>query len=415
MNTETDGAINTLLHPLTVDSFFDTYWEQSPVHIERNDDNYFADLLSIELIDTLISSSELYFPDVQLIRQPDGIPTADYTDSDKRILPLRLVEHYAAGATLTVARADTKIATLGSYCRNLQAEWQMPSHANLYLSPPAHQGFNPHYDSHDVFILQISGKKRFNFYANNVELPFNEDVFDADSFQPGEKTEELTVTAGDTLYIPRGITHDAIALEQSPSLHITIGVYPVTVRDLLLDLIQQAAEQDTRFRRSIPLTESVQSTTNQSAAAATTTAPTTLTTVPTASLLQELIDNTVNAEQIEKTLSIYQHQVAIQSGQDSHGLLTRQYSSPVLTEASVVALRAGMVIGIDHKLIDGATVTTLRCPGHIVEFHEPMGAAVQWLIDHQTATTIGEIPAINTEQKFALIDKLLRQNVISIS
>jgi len=204
-------------------------------------------------IDSLISSSELYFPDVQLILQPDGIAKDQYVDTDNRLLPLRLIEHYAAGATITIARADTKIGTLGDFCRRLQSEWRIQCHANVYLSPPGQQGFNPHYDTHDVFILQASGKKQFNFYTNNFDLPFNEDKFDSQNFLPGDKTEEITLNAGDTLYIPRGITHDAIALDQQPSLHITVGVYPVIARDLIQELVQLAAEQNTGFRQSVPL------------------------------------------------------------------------------------------------------------------------------------------------------------------
>ena len=407
MNANTDSALTRLLQPLAVDSFFNTYWEKSPVHIERNElekntEQYFSDILSIDAIDTLLSSGDLYFPDVQLIKQPDTISADQYTNSDKRILPLRLIEHYTAGATLTVARADTKIATLGAYCRQLQSEWQMTSHANLYLSPPGHQGFKPHYDSHDVFIIQVSGTKQFNFYTNNVELPFNEDRFDADSFEPGEQTDQLTLTPGDTLYIPRGITHDAIAHDQSPSLHITLGVYPVTVRDLLQDLIQVAADTDVRFRQSMPLMETPTSDNEQAVISPN-----------NEKLLTTLISRVATKEHIDRTLAMYQQQIALECRQDSRGVLTSQHVSHPLTETSVIDVRTGMVFGIDTSTINGGTETTVRSPGQIIEFHEPMGSAARWILEQQS-TTIGEIPALDTEQKFALVDRLHRQNIISL-
>ena len=402
MDLLTNGAIHQLLQPLDIDSFFDRYWEKLPVHIERNEEAYFSDLLNLDAIDSLIATSDLYYPDVQLIRQAEGIPSDHYTDGNKRILPLRLLEHHAAGATLTVARADAKIATVGAFCRQLQSQWQMQSHANLYLSPPGHQGFNPHYDSHDVFIIQISGNKRFNFYSNNVELPFNEAGFDAEYFVPGEKTEELTVSAGDTLYIPRGVTHDAIALDQSPSLHITLGVYPMTVRDLLQSLVQHAAEHDTRLRRSIPLVHRPGENTLLAAD-----------TGLTQTLLQEIVGDQLTDERIERILSDYQDQTALQCRQDSRGVLTNQHVPITISEAFVISVNAGMVFGIDLHLEDGQMMTVLRSPGQIVEFHEPMGTVVQWLVKHQR-TAIKDIPTLDKDQKMALIDRLLRQNIITI-
>ncbi len=393
MNTSSNGAAETLLQPLGVDNFFNSYWEQSPVHIERSDTTHFANILNIDSLDSLLASSELHFPDVQLIQQPDGIAKDQYVDKDNRVLPLRLIEHYAAGATLTIARADYKIGALGDFCRRLQSEWQMQCHANVYLSPPGHQGFKPHYDTHDVFIVQASGKKQFNFYSNNVELPFNDDAFDSRNFIPGEQTEQITLTAGDTLYIPRGITHDAIALEQSPSLHITVGVYPVTARDLLQELLQLAAEQDTRFRQSIPLVNLTSSSTDQNPSA----------------MLSELLEQLPTTERVKNALSSFRDQTAVQCTQDSSGMLSRQHRPRSVTAQCNVQVKADQVISIDTD----AEITTLRLPGQIVEFHQPMGAAVHWLVEQQT-TTVRELPLLSAEQKIALIDKLYQLNIVSI-
>jgi lysine-specific demethylase/histidyl-hydroxylase NO66 len=34
----------------------------------------------------------------------------------------------------------------------------------MYLTPPGTQGFAPHYDDVEVFILQLEGKKRWRLY-----------------------------------------------------------------------------------------------------------------------------------------------------------------------------------------------------------------------------------------------------------
>ena len=35
---------------------------------------------------------------------------------------------------------------------------------NMYLTPPGTQGFAPHYDDVEVFILQLEGKKHWRVY-----------------------------------------------------------------------------------------------------------------------------------------------------------------------------------------------------------------------------------------------------------
>jgi len=98
----------------------------------------------------------------------------------------------------------------------------------------------------------------------------------------------------------------------------------------------------------------------------------------------------------------------------------------------VVTVRPGQVISIDT--VDGnsadsrdndnsnpgdsrkeqdTAITILRLPGQIVEFHQPMGAAVQWLIEQQM-TKVSQLPHLNAEQKIALIDKLCRQNIVTV-
>lgn len=36
---------------------------------------------------------------------------------------------------------------------------------NVYLTPPNSQGFAPHFDDIEAFVLQIEGKKRWKLYA----------------------------------------------------------------------------------------------------------------------------------------------------------------------------------------------------------------------------------------------------------
>jgi bifunctional lysine-specific demethylase and histidyl-hydroxylase NO66 len=63
-------------------------------------------------------------------------------------------------------------APLGLLCDNLQARLGHVPHANVYITPGNAAGFTPHYDVHEVFVLQVAGKKRWTLYEPPIELAY---------------------------------------------------------------------------------------------------------------------------------------------------------------------------------------------------------------------------------------------------
>ena len=59
------------------------------------------------------------------------------------------------------------------------------------------------------------------------------------------------LTPGDALYLPRGYLHSAVA-QGEVSIHLTVGVHPVTAYDLARELISAAAA-DPELRQSLPM------------------------------------------------------------------------------------------------------------------------------------------------------------------
>ena len=78
-----------------------------------------------------------------------------------------------------------------------------------YLTPPGTQGFAPHYDDIEAFVLQLEGKKRWRVYN-----PTNKDEtlprFSSRNFaqhELGKPIIDVTLESGDLLYFPRGYVH----------------------------------------------------------------------------------------------------------------------------------------------------------------------------------------------------------------
>ena len=88
------------------------------------------------------------------------------------------------------------------------------------------QGFAPHYDDVDVFILQVSGRKRWRAYAPlpGAGLPrFSSPDFDEARDALGAPLLDRTLQPGDMLYLPRGTVHQAQSLPEEHSLHLTVS------------------------------------------------------------------------------------------------------------------------------------------------------------------------------------------------
>jgi Cupin superfamily protein len=110
---------------------------------------------------------------------------------------------------------------LAALCRALEKVFSAHFQTNVYLSPPNAQGFGTHFDSHDVFVLQIVGSKVWTLNDTLIELPLHEQRFQKDKHVPGPATQELTIRAGDLLYCPRGLFHSARSTDEV-SLHVTL-------------------------------------------------------------------------------------------------------------------------------------------------------------------------------------------------
>src|SRR5205814_2308748 len=112
------------------------------------------------------------------------------------------------------------------------------------------QGLAVHHDTHDVFVLQVAGEKRWLVYEPAFELPLKDQRYAKEMGEPAEPVHDVTLGPGDTLYLPRGWLHQALT-SQSDSLHLTIGVNVYTWIDAFRAAVETLAD-DVAFRHSVP-------------------------------------------------------------------------------------------------------------------------------------------------------------------
>ena len=140
------------------------------------------------------------------------------------------------------------------FCRALAAELGHATQCNAYITPAGeHQGFDFHHDTHDVFVLQVSGRKRWIVHEPVVRLPLSSQPQAGAHLVPegAEPLLDVELEAGDALYLPRGYVHAALTTDEH-SVHLTVGVLSTTWYDVLTDVVALAGREEA-FRDALPV------------------------------------------------------------------------------------------------------------------------------------------------------------------
>ena len=143
--------------------------------------------------------------------------------------PRKALALFRDGATVVFQGLHRYWPPLTRLVAELELELGHPCQANAYLTPPGSQGFAVHSDTHDVFVLQTAGSKRWE-----VHTP--------------EDVQEVLLEPGLCMYLPTGTPHAARA-QETVSLHVTLGINQLTWRGLVERTVRGVLEREVRRQR----------------------------------------------------------------------------------------------------------------------------------------------------------------------
>ncbi|MFT5175364.1 MAG: ribosomal protein L16 Arg81 hydroxylase, partial [Gammaproteobacteria bacterium] len=162
----------------------------------------------------------------------------------------------ARGATIILDTMESLSANVRELSNALQSALGGTVICNAYCSFATHAGFSSHFDSTDVYVLQIAGFKRWRIYEGRAIEPVQRLGHSFSSFSrehhesaKGPVGAEVTMTPGDVLYVPRGQYHDALAASEA-SLHLSFGITRATGGDFIGVLIDSLLDEPL-FRREM--------------------------------------------------------------------------------------------------------------------------------------------------------------------
>lgn len=246
-------ALQRLLGPHRVDTFLREYWERRALFIPRPDDPAARPLVTLAEMDEILTARPHRHPDMILVDARRDITVDQYTNDHQYIDPARAARLFSTGATIVLNHLDESCRPVRDLCAALKTELGIQTQANTYFTPGGAQGFGIHYDSHDVITVQCVGRKTWRLYDSPHGLPLRGEGFVRANTPIGEKSEEITTGPGDALYIPRGLLHDAVAVDDGPSLHITFGFHAVRWSEVVVEAIASLALEDPTMREGVAL------------------------------------------------------------------------------------------------------------------------------------------------------------------
>ena len=175
------ASLEWLVAPFASQQFLREHWEQKPLLLKRGQRTYFDGLLTLDDIDRVLTSLNLAHPEVSLTDARRDINPDAYTLQNRTIDAARLYQHYRDGSTIIIQQLHQRVASLGLLCRALERELSTRfSDQHLRLRRGTRRASNRHYDTHDVFVMQIHGSKDWSLYNTPVELPFRNQEFRRD-------------------------------------------------------------------------------------------------------------------------------------------------------------------------------------------------------------------------------------------
>jgi ribosomal protein L16 Arg81 hydroxylase len=364
----------------------------------------FGDLLSPDKVDELIAERGVRAPFIRLAKEGDVLardcylgPAGFGAEMPDQVDSAKVLAQFASGATIVLQGLHRLWPPLIDFVRQAVDELGHPVQANAYITPPTNRGFDPHYDVHDVFVLQAAGQKRWIVHEPVHDHPLPSQPWTQHRAAIAERVTDDSVidtvlSEGDALYLPRGWVHSAQALDTT-SIHLTIGVSAVTGLDVASAVVDQLSTVDA-FRKSLPLGSDP---TDQDEIIAAVT-----------KVMAEMVDT------LRDEAAMLSGGAAAQLMQ-RHAERTRPVSvRPLATlrasesaDTTAVQWRRGLVATIDTS--DGRVV--LRLPDKVMTF--PMSCADAVAALHRgLAADAATLPGLDHADATVLIRRLLREAVV---
>lgn len=217
--------------------FLSGYQERRPLLIKSAVP---PDLFNWEDANALFERSDVASPSFKLAYE--GIrPKSEYVESylDVGTLRHRLIKpvvygYMRKGATL-IANKIKNEPKVSQFARAVAEFTGRQVVSSAYAAFGSQSSFRCHWDTRDVFAIQLIGRKRWIVYEPSFEAPlYTQQSKDYEHLHPcpEEPYMDVILEAGDVFYLPRGWWHNPLPLGEE-TFHLALGTFPAYTMDYL--------------------------------------------------------------------------------------------------------------------------------------------------------------------------------------
>ncbi|KAG5471255.1 hypothetical protein LSCM1_01328 [Leishmania martiniquensis] len=233
--TETRPNLFSWLLQMSRAEFFRKYFEKRHLVVSHGCCEYFArglpgvvppvDWSTERMLEHVKTHPSRYGADLNVVRFD---PTLKKRVSYKREGLVDAAELQACmrdGWSVRFLRPNEFLESNSAFIGCMENEFNCYCGVNSYWTPANSQGFAPHYDDVDVFLLQLEGEKLWHL-DDPLEKVGVLARHSSEDFAPEQlptPKHTITLRAGDVLYMPRGIVHQGKTTPKMHSLHITFS------------------------------------------------------------------------------------------------------------------------------------------------------------------------------------------------
>jgi lysine-specific demethylase/histidyl-hydroxylase NO66 len=241
-----------LLGDTPLETFWTENWNTRSHLVTGRGTSTFDDCLTLAELDNMISNTRLPLGNFDMAHDQEPLEKSAYCENGL-ISPQRVYDLHENGVTIILRAAHYWLPGLNRLRIAAESLFGCPVQANVYLTPPDNQSTPPHWDTHDLFVLQIAGSKRWPLFANiNNPRPLGDERFRTGVDPVGVETQSIELGAGDCLYLPRGEIHAPVSVGYS--VHVALGVSSYRWVDIIQAALQQTLPPDSILRQPVPPT-----------------------------------------------------------------------------------------------------------------------------------------------------------------
>jgi ribosomal protein L16 Arg81 hydroxylase len=387
-----------LIQPISIEDFEANYWEKQFLHIARDSSDFFSSLFSIEDLDKVLEYNRPQGSSLKVVKSNQPMNPSVYENQDGSLNLNQLYVAYADGYSILVNGIQRYWNPVKILLENIRKQISHNVSANLYLTPENEKAFSPHYDSHDVFAIQISGKKHWILYDDTrFKTPL------LNSYQPTFQREqltnatEITMCAGDVLYMPRGVPHEAYTTDKS-SVHITIGIQSIQWIDFITKSLLSLSQKHIELRKALPVGflnfdhNTLLSTDVE---------------LDFANILQQVF----RKENIASSLNILEEEFRMKEQPKADGHFSSVDKLNHIHLGSQISKREGLT----SKVTNNASGARILFQGNTIKGPSKIVDTLEFISNQENVFLVEDIPFLNDDNKLKLAKRLIRGGLLKVT